>query len=56
MSINDQIKDGKLQYATYSAIGKPFEKQTKTIKDQEKKQVDTLKSLEFFDKQLPSIK
>ena len=41
---------------TYSPIGKPFEKQTKTIKDQEKKQVDTLKSLEFFDKQLPSIK
>ena len=37
-------------------MGKDFEKQRKTIKDQGKKQVDTLKFLESFDKQLPSIK
>ena len=37
-------------------MGKAFEKQTKTIEDQGKKQVDALISLESFDKQLPSIK
>ena len=41
---------------TYSPLGKAFEKQTKTIEDQGKKQVDALISLESFDKQLPSIK
>ena len=30
---------------TYSPLGKAFEKQTKTIEDQGKKQVDTLKTL-----------
>ena len=29
---------------TYSPLGKAFEKQAKTIEDQEKKQVDALKS------------
>ena len=38
---------------TYSPLGKAFEKQTKTIKDQGEKQVNALKSLESFDKQLP---
>ena len=37
-------------------MGKAFEKQTKTIEDQEEKQVNALKSLESSDKQLPSIK
>ena len=41
---------------TYSPLGKAFEKQTKTIEEQRKKQVDPLKSLESSDKQLPSIK
>ena len=41
---------------TYSPLGKAFEKQTKTIEDQGEKQVNALKSLEFSDKQLPSIK
>ena len=41
---------------TYSSLGKAFEKQTKTIEDQEEKQVNALKSLESSDKQLPSIK
>ena len=86
MTIEDQIKDKKLQYDinrdaakmsasssgeinkyeyltgeeiepsnqqeiieqskfTYSPLGKPFEKQTKTIEDQGKKQVNALKSL-----------
>ena len=31
---------------TYSLLGKAFEKQTKTIEDQGKKQISTLKSLE----------
>ena len=31
---------------TYSPLGKAFEKQTKTIEDQGKKQVDALKTLE----------
>ena len=31
---------------TYSPLGKAFEKQTKTIEDQGKKQVDAFKSLE----------
>ena len=31
---------------TYSSLGKPFEKQIKTIEDQGQKQVDTLKVLE----------
>ena len=30
---------------TYSPLGKAFEKQTKAIEDQEKKQVDSLESL-----------
>ena len=41
---------------TYSPFRKAFEKQTKTIEDQVKKQVDALKSLESSDKQLQSIK
>ena len=86
MTINDQIRDEKLQYDinreaakisalssgkihkyeyhtgeeilpsdqqqiieqakfTYSPLGKAFEKQTKTIKDQGQKQVDALKDL-----------
>ena len=85
MTINDQIRDEKLQYDinreaakilalssgkihkyeyltgedilpskhqiieqtkfTYSPLGKTFEKQTKTIEDQGKKQVDTLENL-----------
>ena len=36
---------------TYFPLGKAFEKQTKTIKDQEEKQVKVLKSLEYSDKQ-----
>ena len=40
----------------YSPLGKAFEKQIKTIKDQGQKQVDALKSLESSDKQLPSMK
>ena len=34
-------------------MGKAFEKQTKTIEDQGKKQDKALKSLESLDKQLP---
>ena len=97
MTIEDQIKDEKLQYDinreaakisalssgkldkyeyltgeeilpsnqqqiieqtkfTDSPLGKAFEKQTKTIKDQGKKQVDALESLKPSDKELPSIK
>ena len=97
MTIEDQIKDGKLQYDinreaakisalssgkidkyeyltgeeilppnqpqiieqakfNYSPLGKAFEKQTKTIEDQRKKQVDALESLKTPDKELPSIK
>ena len=41
---------------TYSPLGKAFEKQTKTIKEQGEKLVNALKSLESSDKQLPSIK
>ena len=41
---------------TYSPLGKAFEKQTKTIKDQGEKQVDALQSLKPSDKQLPSIR
>ena len=41
---------------TYSPLGKAFEKQTKTIEDQGKKQVDALESLKLSDKELPSIK
>ena len=41
---------------TYSTLGKVFEKQTKAIEDQGKKQADPLKSLESSDKQLPSIR
>ena len=94
MTIDDQIKDEKLQYDvnreaakisalspgkidkyeyltgeeilpsnkkqiieqakfSYLPLGKAFEKQTKTIENQGKKQVD---ALEPSDKQLPSIK
>ena len=90
MTINDQIRDEKLQYdinreaakisalssgkihkyeyltgedilpsnqqqiieqakLTYSPLGKPFEKQIKTIEDQDKKQLDALNI--FFKKQ-----
>ena len=97
MTIEDQIKDEKLQYDinreaakisalssdkldkyeyltgeeilpsnqqqiieqtkfTYSPLGKAFEKQTKSIEDQGKKQVDALESLKPSDKKLPSIK
>ena len=41
---------------TYYTLRKAFKKQTKTIEDQGEKQVNALKSLEFSDKQLPSIK
>ena len=41
---------------TYSPLGKAFEKQTKTIEGQGKKQVDALESLKLSDKELPSIK
>ena len=41
---------------TYSPFRKVFEKQTKTIEDQGKEQVEGLKSLEYFDKQLASKK
>ena len=37
-------------------MGKAFEKQTKTIEDQEKKQVDALEPLKTSDKELPPIK
>ena len=88
MTINDQIRDEKLEYdinreaakisalssgkirkyeylsgedilpsnqqqiieqvkLTYSPLGKAFDKQTKTIKDQEKKQVDALENLKL---------
>ena len=88
MTIDDQIKDEKLQYDinneaaeisallsgkinkyeyhtgeeilpanqkqiiekakfTYSSLGKPFEKQTETIEDQRKKQIDALKSIKL---------
>ena len=40
----------------YSPLGQAFEKQTKTIEDQGKKQVDALESLKPFNKQLPSIR
>ena len=97
MTIEDQIKDEKLQYDinreaakisallsgkidkfeyltgeeilssnqrqiieqaifTYSPLGKDFEKQTKTIEDQGKKQIVALESLKDSDKKLPSIK
>ena len=97
MTIEDQIKDEKLQYDinreaakisalssgkldkyeyltgeeilpsnqqqiiqqakfTYSPLGKAFEKQTKTIEDQGKKQVVVLESLKVPDKKLTSIK
>ena len=97
MTIEDQIKDEKLQYDinreaakisalssgktdkyeyltgeeilpsnqqqiieqakfTYSPLGKAFEKQRKTIKDQGKKQVHALESLKGSDKKLPPIK
>ena len=97
MTIEDQIKDEKLQYDvnreaakisalssgkldkyeyltgeeilpsnqqqiieqakfTYAPLGKTFEKQTKTIEDQGKKQLDTLESLKPSDKELPPIK
>ena len=97
MTIEDQIKDEKLQYDinreaakisalssgkldkyeyltgeeilpsnqqqiieqtkfTYSPSRKAFEKQTKSIEDQGKKQVDALESLKPSDKKLPSIK
>ena len=41
---------------TYSPLGKAFEKQTKIIKDQGKKQVDALESLNTYDKELKTIK
>ena len=41
---------------TYSPLGKAFHKQTKTIEDQGKKQVDALKSLKPSDKELTPIK
>ena len=37
---------------TYSALGKAFEKQTKTIEDQGKKQLDALESLKPSDKKI----
>ena len=53
MTIEDQIRDEKIQYDinretakifTYFPLGKSFEKQTKTIKDQGEKQADALKA------------
>ena len=41
---------------TYSPLGKAFEKQTKTIEDQGKKQFEALESLKNHDNELPSIK
>ena len=41
---------------TYFPLGKAFEKQIKAVKDQGKKQVHALISLEYSDKQLSSIK
>ena len=41
---------------TYSPLGKAFEKQTKTIEDQGKKQVHVLESLKPSDKELTPIK
>ena len=41
---------------TYSPLGKAFEKQTETIEDQGKKQVDALTALKTSNKKLPSIK
>ena len=41
---------------TYFPLGKTFEKQTKTIEDQGKKQVDALEALKPPDKQLSSIR
>ena len=41
---------------TYSPLGKAFEKQTKTIEDQVKKQVVALESLKTSNKELPPIK
>ena len=41
---------------TYSPLEKAFEKQTKTIEDQGKKQVDALTALKTSNKKLPSIK
>ena len=96
MTINDQIRDEKLQYDinreaakisalssgkihkyeyltgedilpsnqqqiieqakfTYSPLGKVFEKQIKTIEDQEEKQIDALKDLKDQNKQLDNI-
>ena len=96
MTIEDQIKDEKLQYDinreaakisalssgkihkyeyftgeeilpsnqqqileqakfTYSPLGKVFEKKTKTIEDQGKKQVDALKTLEVKSKEIQPI-
>ena len=40
----------------YSPLGKAFEKQTKIIEDQAKKQFDALESLKTSDKELPPIK
>ena len=49
MTIEDKIKDEKLQYDTnreakftYSTLGKAFEKQTKTIEDQGEKQIKAI--------------
>ena len=41
---------------TYSPLRKAFQKQTKTIEDQGKKQIDALESLKPSDKQLSSIR
>ena len=41
---------------TYSPLGKAFEKQTKTIEDQGKKQIDALEFLKPSHKQLPLIR
>ena len=41
---------------TYSLLRKTFQKQTKTIEDQGKKQINDLEALKLSDKQLPSIR
>ena len=44
------LSSGKLHKFTYSPLGRPFDKQIKTIKDQRKKQVDALNTLKSDNK------
>ena len=61
MTINDQIRDEKIQYdinreaAKISVLpGKTFEKQIKTIEDPGEKQIDTLQDLKPKEQTKPS--